>query len=199
MFVEPPLAELPARRTPGVRALTPFRAGDLRVAVATAATALAVTASGDVFVLAALLAAVSASRVAAAGVLLAAGAVLGRWGTGALAAVAGGQAVLGSAVTVGPPAAGAAAATAALALLLAAPGPDGTRVGALLMVPFAAAAARVAAGPAAVSLEGAAIRVGATAAALALGYATTRWIPATGRHVAAVVAGAAAAVLAMVA
>src|SRR5437764_13550503 len=94
--MEPPGPQLLAGRTGSDR---------LRLAAAAAALVLAITSSGDVLVMAALLGTVTGDAIAFAAVLLASLSVLARWGTGSLAAVAGGQAVLGAAGVYGTAAA----------------------------------------------------------------------------------------------
>jgi hypothetical protein len=74
----------------------------LRLAAGTASAALLVTASGDVVVLACLLAAVAAGR-AALGTALACLSLALLYGAANLAAAAGAQAVLGPAAITGPP------------------------------------------------------------------------------------------------
>jgi hypothetical protein len=93
-----------------------------------------------VFVLAGLLVAVAATRVGAVAVLLAAPAVLVRWGSPSLAAVAGDQAVLGAAVVVGSLAGALSSLLAAGALVLSARDR-------MTAPAFGIAAAAVAAGP----------------------------------------------------
>jgi hypothetical protein len=143
-----------------------------------------VGSTGHLFVLAALLAVVAATRAGGLAALLACTSVLVRWGSPSLAAVGGAQAVLGPAVLVGT-ATAAATWLASLALVLSAR--DRLTAGA-----FGLAAAALAAGPSlphalATKAVGAVVGVGAA-------YAATR-LP---RHasLAAVVLAAAAVVLA---
>ncbi|MDP8987220.1 MAG: hypothetical protein M3N11_02600, partial [Actinomycetota bacterium] len=77
-----------------------------------------------------LLAVAVASPAAAGAVLFAGLAVLERWGTASLEAVAGAQSVLGPGGVVGPTAAAASAWLAAAALVLASPSSGGERAGA---------------------------------------------------------------------
>jgi hypothetical protein len=120
---------------------------------------------------AALLGAVAGDAVAFAAVLLAALSVLARWGTGSLAAVAGGQAVLGAAGIYGTAAAVGSAWYAALTVVLASPG-------GWLSVPFGAVAGLLVAGPgatgAATGLTRSAGALGGVAAAVLL----PRYVPA---------------------
>jgi hypothetical protein len=73
----------------------------LRLGALAAAAVLALTSRGDAYVLAALLAVGSASRVAALGVVLGLVAISVRYGSSSLEAIAGAQAVLGPAGTTG--------------------------------------------------------------------------------------------------
>jgi hypothetical protein len=121
-----------------------------RSALLAAALALALLSRGDVVVLALLLgfgASRRASGLAAAGALAAA---LVRWGSPALGAIAGAQAVLGPAGWTGSAAAVASAWLGAIALVLAARPvvADSIVVTALSVSPFAVAAADVVVGPA---------------------------------------------------
>lgn len=156
------------------------------LAAAAAATLLALTATGDTVLLAFLLGLVAMSALVggvAAGV---AAAVILRWGTSSLEAVSGAQAVLGPAVLVGSPLEIASAVLAALALVLICP-PG------LAAVPFGAAAALLAVGPAAENLNDALVRLAATVVAAGLATACGRWLhPRLSRP-----AGAAAAALAV--
>jgi hypothetical protein len=146
-----------------------------RAALLAAALALAVTSRGDVVLLALLLGFGAGRRASglAAGAALAA--VLVRWGSPALGALAGAQAVLGPAGWTGSSAAVASAWLGALALVLAADSLDDTSivVTVLSVAPFAVAAADVVVGPA----PGGALvlRVLASAAALAVTTVLARW------------------------
>jgi hypothetical protein len=136
---------------------------------------LAATSRGDVVVLALLLGfgvGRRASGLAAAGALAAA---LVRWGSPALGAIAGAQAVLGPAGWTGSPAAVASAWLGALALLLAASSLDrtSTLVSALSTAPFAIAAADLVVGPAPGGAV--ALRVLASAVAVAATTLLARW------------------------
>jgi hypothetical protein len=137
--------------------------------------ALATTSRGDVFVLALLLAFGAGRRLCglAAGAALAAALV--RWGSPALGAIAGGQAVLGPAGWTGSSLAVASAWLGALALVLAAVSLDKRRwvVSALSVSPFAIAAADVVVGPA----PGGALLLRVLASVVALGVTTllARW------------------------
>ena len=83
--------------------------------------ALAGAGRGHLLLLGVLLAAVVATRLGAVASLVATVAVTVRWGGPSLAAVAGGQAVLGPAITLGSTAAALSAGLAAAALVLVAP------------------------------------------------------------------------------
>jgi hypothetical protein len=146
-----------------------------RTALLAAALALAVTSRGDVFVLALLLgfgAGRRASGLASAGAL---GAALVRWGSPALGAIAGAQAVVGPAGWTGSTLAVASAWFGALALVLAAPPIDRGRsiVNGLAVAPFAIAAADVVVGPAPGGAL--ALRVVASSVALAATVLVARW------------------------
>lgn len=123
----------------------------LRLAAAGAA-ALVVGSTGDAFLLAVLLGVVAGDVVAGAAAAGVALALLARWGSSSLAAVAGAQAVLGPAVLLGPPVSAASVWLATLALVVVAP--VGWRA-----VLFGAAAGLVACGPAATTLGNAGLRV----------------------------------------
>jgi len=110
---------------------------------------------------AALLGMAAADATAFAAVALAAVAMMVRWGSGSLSALAGGQAVLGPAGLAGSGAAIGAAWYAAVATVLASPG-------GWLAFPFGAAAAVIVAGPAAVSAGSAAERAGAAVVGVGL-------------------------------
>jgi hypothetical protein len=84
------------------------------------AAVLALTSVGNVYLLAALLIVVTATWTGALAVLLACAAVLERWGSPALSAAGGAQAVFGPALAVGSTAAATSAACAAVALALSA-------------------------------------------------------------------------------
>jgi hypothetical protein len=86
---------------------------------------LALASSGHVVALAVLLSVVVAHPAAVGAVLLAGLAVLQRWGTPSLDAIAGAQSVLGPGGVVGPQAAATSAWFAAAALVLATPRPAG--------------------------------------------------------------------------
>ena len=191
MLLEPPRPKLLCRRpaAPGVSlALPHLAANTVPVAAAAAASLLALSATGDTVLLAALLG-VAAGSAAVGGVAALVGvAVLVRWGTTSLQAVAGAQAVLGPAAVVGSGLEASSAVLAALAIVVATP-----RGWAAL--PFGATAALVAAGPLAESMGDALVRLAATAVGVALAGAAGRWLPPMGARVGAG-AAAAAAVLA---
>lgn len=149
---------------------------------------LAAASAGHVLVLGVLVAAVARTRIGAVAALLAALAVLVRWGGPSLSALGGGQAVLGPAVLVGSVAAGASALLAAVAIALLAP--RSTPV----VVALAVVSGAVAAGPE--LPHDLVVRVAGVVAAGAVAYAA-RWVPL--RHLLAAALGAAALVLATVA
>lgn len=124
----------PIARHPGVAGLW--------LAAGAGGAALAVTSTGDVVLLAVLLAVAAVGRapLAAATAVVAAGATAIRWGTTSLTAIAGAQSVLGPAVSVRPLLSAASVGLAAASLLLVAP--RGAAA-----VPWAVAAATLACGP----------------------------------------------------
>jgi hypothetical protein len=129
---------------------------------------LALSGRGSVLVLGGLLAVVAASRLGSVAALAATVAVQLRWGTASLSAVAGGQAVLGPAISLGSTRAAVAMGLAALAVALLAPRPP------VLAVAVGVVAAAVAAGPAVPHDMGVRV-VGALAGAgVAL---AARWLP----------------------
>ncbi|MDP8953338.1 MAG: hypothetical protein M3N37_00140 [Actinomycetota bacterium] len=192
LLLEPPDPNVPPR-SGSLAAL-----GPLRLSAAGAATVLALSSTGHIGVLVALLAVLVAQPLAVGAVLLAGLAVLERWGSPSLEAVAGAQSVLGAGGVVGPATAAASAWFAAAALVLASPragggddgggydvgGPDapvgsqrrGSRAGALVVaLATGSAAALVVAGPElAVDLP---VRLGATAAAVVVAavVSSQRW------------------------
>lgn len=153
MLVEPPGADVSARRP---HPLIGLDIPTARLAALAAAAVAAVASRGDVLLLGVVLGVGAGSVVAGAAGVLAGVAVLVRWGSPSLGALAGAQAVLGPAGTTGSAAAAASAWCAASALVLVvrplAPDPGGARwlrVGVVLAstVPFGLAAADVVAGP----------------------------------------------------
>ena len=162
MLVESPGPQLLAGRTGTDR---------LRLAAGAAALVLALTSSGDVLVVAVLLGAVAGDALAFAAVLLAAMAVLARWGTGSLAAVAGGQAVLGAAGVYGTAAAVGSSWYAALTVALASPG-------GWLSVPFGAVAGLLVAGPGVTGAANGLVRVAGALAGVAAAAVAPRFLPA---------------------
>ena len=136
--MEPPGAGLPGGPAAGLTA------EQLRLAAVAGAAALVVGSTGDAFLLAVLLGVAAADVVAGAAAIGVALALLARWGSSSLAAVAGAQAVLGPAVALGPVVSGASVWLATLALVVVAPA--GWRA-----VLFGATAGLVACGPAATS------------------------------------------------
>ncbi len=114
----------------------------LAVGVAAAAVMMAVTSTGDVILLGVLLGLAAGDAVAGGVGILAAVAVIGRWGTSSLAALAGAQAVVGSAGWTGSTAAVASSWGGALALVLVCP------PGLAPAAAFGATAAQLVAGPA---------------------------------------------------
>jgi hypothetical protein len=151
--VEPPGADVPARRP---HPLIGLDIPTARLAALAGAAVVAVASRGDALLLGVALGVGAGSVVAGTASVLAGIAVLVRWGSASLAALAGAQAVLGPAGTTGSVPAAASAWCAASAFVLVvrplAPDPEGPRwlrVGLVLAatVPFGVAAADVVAGP----------------------------------------------------
>src|SRR5439155_17998361 len=147
------------------------------------AVTMALLSSGDVLLLGVLLGIACADLVVGATGVVVGLAVVGRWGTPSLAALAGGQAVVGAAGVTGPTLLAASAWCAAAALALAAPRRP------VATVAFGLAAADVVAGPAALSSGGGllAIRVAASLVAVLLAFFTATSIPPRLARVAALV------------
>lgn len=179
--MEPPHAHVPRRGPSPHRSLT--------LAATTAALALTLSSSGDVF-LVALLVGLAAADAAVAGVAtLVALSVLARWGTTSMSALAGLQAVLGPAGTTGDALGVASSWSCAAALLLAAAGVPRRAAAA----PLGLLAALVVAGPAVSELAHGGVRLGAAAVGVTVAVVVAGRAP--GRFtlpVAALVAAAAA-------
>ena len=161
MLVEPPRPKLLAGRTGSAR---------LRLAAVAAALLLAATSSGDVLVVAVLLGAAAGDGVGFVALLLAALATLARWGTSALPAVAGGQAVLGAGGVYGTAAAAGSAWYAAAAVVLVSPG-------SWFGVPFGVTAGLLVAGPAAVSGRLGIVRAAGAVGGMAAALLVPRLVP----------------------
>lgn len=142
----------------------------LHVALVTAAATVAVTSSGDTFLLAALLGLVAADIAVAGVVALVAASMTIRYGATSLAAAAGAQAVLGPAITTGDVASVASAWAGALAL--ACVGRRG-----LPLLAFGLAAGAVAAGPDVSNPTDFAIRAGGAVLGLVSAWAAARYLP----------------------
>ena len=180
MRVEPPRARLLGGQPhPLLTAITPSTSGQrwevvagrrLHVALVAAASALALTSSGDAYLLAALLGLVAADIAVAGVAALVATSLTIRYGASSLAAAGGAQAVLGPAVSTGDAYSVAAAWTGALALAFV--GPRG-----LPVVAFAMASAAVAAGPDVSGPTSLGIRVAGALVALAVAGAAARYAP----------------------
>lgn len=144
--MEPPGPDV--RAEPGPQAEPPL--GPVRLSAALAAIALAASSTGNLALLGAALAVLAAGPLAALGAVLALAAVLVRWASPSLSALAGAQAVLGPAGNVGSAAAGASAWCAAVALALAVPAPGASwrsPARALVVAAFGLSAGLVVAGP----------------------------------------------------
>lgn len=135
---------------------------------------MAATATGDALFLGVVLGLAAVDVVVGAAAVLAGLGVLGRWGSSSLAALAGGQAVLGPAGWTGSVAAIVSSWGGALALLLVAP----PRL--IPVIAFGVTAAELVAGPAlgaGNTAAGLALRVAASAAAVAGAWTCTRYVP----------------------
>jgi hypothetical protein len=200
--VEPPRPLVP-RRPGAVHAVGPLTLG-----AAAAAAAVALLSVGDVFAVALLLALVARRPAPAAVAFFVAGAVLVRWGSSSLAALAGAQAVFGPAVFVGNGAEAASAGLGGVALLAAVPVPGvaaaavagaaAPRPGleaSVAAAPFGLMAAAVAVGPAYGGDP--VLRVVTSVLGVLAAVAIARWGPARFRHAGAIAGGAAALALAV--
>ncbi|HVM54014.1 MAG TPA: hypothetical protein VM262_12520 [Acidimicrobiales bacterium] len=136
---------------------------------AAAAVALVLLSEGHLLVLGVFVAVIAATPAGAATAFLATTAVLLRWGSPSLAAVGGGQAVLGPALVVGDTVAAGSAVLAALAIALLAPRPV------VLALALGVVAGAVAVGPEIPHDLGIRIVGAAAGAAVAVG---ARWLPA---------------------
>jgi hypothetical protein len=156
---------------------------------------MAVSATGDALALGVLLGLAALDAVAGAIGVLVGLAVAGRWGSTALAALAGGQAVVGPAAWSGRPGLVASSWAAAFALVLA------CGRGWPHALAFGTAAALVLAGPAAgrSPIGALGLRVVATVAAVAACRAVSRRLPRDKARPAGAVAAALAATLAFLA
>lgn len=161
-------------------------ADELRLPAGVGAAALALSSSGEVVLLAVLLAVAAGEVLAGAVAVLATGAVALRWGSTSLEAIAGAQSVLGPGALVGPLAGAASTWCAAAALVLARPRGWGAAV-------FGVAAGLVAAGPGAGSVGLAATRGAAALLGAALAVGVQRWAPPAARPAALGLAAAAVA------
>lgn len=191
MQVEPPRAHVR-----GGRAATAFdaiRLSDARLAAAAAVAALALTSTGDVLVVAVLLAVVAADVVVGVATVGAALAVLARWGTTSLPGLAGGQAVVGAAGWTGPALAVVSSWLAAAAVAAASP----SRWWAA--IPFGLTAGLLVAGPATGGggVTAFAVRLAGAVGGMAVCVAATRWPASPARRGAAAAAGAVAVLLAL--
>jgi hypothetical protein len=162
----------------------------LRLTTAVVAVAVAVVAHGPAIVLAVLVAVTLGYPLGAATAGLAFVAATIRWGSGWLVAVAGAQAVLGPAITVGPAAAATSSWLAAASLVAAVP--DRSLVSA---TGVGVAAALLAAGPG--GWDGVAVRVLATVIAIAATVAAGRVGHARARALGAIALAVGAVVLAV--
>lgn len=142
----------------------------LHVALVAAAAVVALTSSGDAFLLALLLG-LCAADIAVAGVAtLIAASVTIQYGASSLGAIAGAQGVLGPALTTGDPFSVAATWTAALALALVTPRR-------LPVLAFGLAAGAILAGPDVSGPASLAVRIGGALIGLLLAAAAARYAP----------------------
>jgi hypothetical protein len=142
----------------------------LHVALVGAAGLLALTSSGDVYLLAVLLGLVVADAISAGMCALALTALVVRYGTSSLAAVAGAQGVLGPAAFSGGPLFVAATWAAALSVAL-------ISRGGLPLVAFGLTAGAILAGPAPGEPLDLAVRIGGAILGLALAWGGARYLP----------------------
>lgn len=186
--MEPPGSHVRGR--PQAAGDVQLSAGPLRLAATAASATLAITSSGEVVLLAALLGAAAADLAAASAAVVALVALAVRWGSTSLDAIAGAQAVLGPGATVGSAASVAAAWCSSAALVLAAPR-GWPALG------FGAAAALAVAGPSPADVGDVVLRVGATAAGIALTVAAGHRLPGRPARTAALVLAGLALLLAL--
>ena len=169
----------------------------LQLAAAAGAALMALTSSGDVLLLGVLLGVAAADVVVGAAAVGVGLAVLGRWGTSSLAALAGGQAVIGAAGATGPAVLAASAWCGAAALVLTAPARP------VAALAFGLAAADVVAGPAVVSVHGGgtklAIRVAASLVAVLVAWHAGSQVPRRLARLAGLVVAVVACALVLVA
>ena len=142
----------------------------LHVALVAAASAVALTSSGDSFFLAGLLGLVAADVAVGGVAALACAAVTIRFGASSLAAIAGAQGVLGPAVATGDFLSASSVLAAALALALV--GPRG-----LPVIAFGLAAGAVAAGPDVSGLSSLAVRIAGAVVGVAVAWVAARYLP----------------------
>ncbi|MCA1657355.1 MAG: hypothetical protein LC713_06565 [Actinobacteria bacterium] len=155
---------------------------------------MAVTSTGDVVLLGVLVGLAACDAVAGGVGLLAATGVIGRWGTSSLAALAGGQAVVGAAGWTGSATLVASAWGGALALLLVCP------PGLMPAAAFGATAAQLVAGPALAENSSSStivLRILVPFAGAGLAFVVSRFVPRPVGRSAAVVVGVVAAGLAL--
>jgi hypothetical protein len=178
---------------PNLRARSHRPLTTLQLGAAAGAAALALSSTGDVLLLGALLGVAAADlAIGAAGVLVGL-TVLGRFGTTSLSALAGAQHVVGPAGTTGPVLLAAASWCGAIALAVA------SRGELAIAAVFGLAAADLVAGPAAHGAHALAIRVAASLVAVAVAWFAGGWLPPRLTRVAAVVAGVAGVLLVLAA
>jgi hypothetical protein len=166
------------------------------IGAAMATVIMVVTSTGDIILLGALLGLAACDAVAGGVAILAGISVIGRWGTSSLAALAGGQAVVGAAGWTGSDLLVASSWCGALALLLVCP------PGLAPAAAFGATAAQLVAGPAlgeGSSAGAIALRILAPLGGMAGAIAMARLVPPSVARTVALAVGVAAAGLAFAA
>ena len=197
MWLEPPRESLRGRPDPALStaSIAPDRraliatARRLHLALVGAAALLALTSSGDLFFLAALLALVAVDPMIAGAVSLSVTAVIVRFGSSSLATVAGAQGVLGPAVLLGNPASALAMALAGLAVAMASPR-------GLPVLAFGLTAGALWSGAAPGDWRDVAVRIIGSVVGLAVAWGAARYLPRRPARIAAVGLSAAAVALA---
>ena len=178
---------------PNVRARHYRPLTSLQQGAAAGAAVMALTSTGDVLLLGALLGVAAGEVSVGATGVLAGFVVVGRFGSSSLTALAGAQQVIGPAGVTGPVLLAAAAWCAALATVLA------SRGEALAAAAFGLAAADVVAGPAAIPFRHGggpvAMRAAASLVGIAVAWFVGGWIPPRLARAAALVAAAVGVVL----
>src|SRR5207248_2947516 len=175
---------------PNLRARSYRPLTTLQLGAAAGAAVMALSSTGDVLLLGALLGVAAGDLMAGTAAVLAGLTMLGRFGSTSLAALAGAQQVVGPAGTTGPFVLAGAAWCAAVAMAFA------SRGELLVAVVFGVATADVVAGPAvADGSDALAVRVAASLVAVALAWYVGGWVPPRLARLVAVAAGVLGALL----